>query len=168
MLRHFYPDVGTRYPAVAALPSLSFKRHFFICSVVYLIWQGLYYQFVIVYRAKKIAEGGRVTSFTYLLNSKKGIISNILHKIPPEKRAGSFIAAQYVYTLVTICPGYFLLYESRVWSGLYVWAFFAVSVVSESFALDVFRRLTRPSSVERRELLHPGVRTAVREGVQQA
>lgn len=104
---------------------------------VYAIWQTLYYYGVIVYRARKIAEEGRVTSFTYLLNSKKGLIANILHKIRPENRARYFIMSQAAYTVVTMMPGFFLLYTSKLWSAVYCWIFFSVSVVRGLLLLPV-------------------------------
>jgi hypothetical protein len=118
-----------------------------------LIWQFLYWRFVLVARREKIEKGGRITSFTYLLNDRKGVIGKLMSKIGPEHREWSFMLAQFVrctirvviiclggidtddacfarqiYTVITIAPPVFILYNSKFWSGVWLISFFAISV----------------------------------------
>lgn len=56
-----------------------------------MVWQLLYFHFVIQLRADKIREG-RATSFTFLINDKKRLIGRIAAKLPPQWRESAFIA----------------------------------------------------------------------------
>lgn len=141
VIRHFYPNASQRFPALRELDTISVKKTLAICSTVYIIWQTMYYKYVIVARAQKIAKEGRPTSFTYLLNSKTGLISKLLRSVRPHWRANSFMFAQYIYTIVTMLPALLWFYQSKVLSGLFLWLMFSVSVWNgASFYMEVFGR----------------------------
>ncbi|GAA6053798.1 hypothetical protein JCM3770_003041 [Rhodotorula araucariae] len=142
VIRHFYPEdlAFERYPALKELPHLSPWRSMAICMTTYMIWQLLYFHFVIQLRADKIREG-RATSFTYLMNDKKRLIGRIAAKVPPAWRESAFMAGQAVYTFVTLLPPLFWLYDSKTWSSVYLVILFAVSAWNgASFYLEVFAR----------------------------
>lgn len=63
-----------------------------ISMSTYLVWQVLYFQFVIVARRDKIKQG-RATSFTFLINDKKRLIGKIAAKVPEGLREGAFIVS---------------------------------------------------------------------------
>lgn len=96
VLRHFFPNVEEKYPALAQLPSLNIMRSLVFSSVackstsrllgVYqadlyvaidLIWQVAYYYGIVVARKDKIEKEGRITSFTYMLHNKKSLIGKV-------------------------------------------------------------------------------------------
>ena len=52
------------------------------------------FQFVIVDRRKKIESGQRITSFSWMLNDKRGIIGRMLASVPPQYRESSFMGGQ--------------------------------------------------------------------------
>ena len=55
-----------------------------------LVWQALYYYYVIVARKEKIKQG-RATSFTFLINDKKRLIGKIAAKVPEQYREFAFM-----------------------------------------------------------------------------
>lgn len=57
-------------------------------------WQLLYWKFLLVDRRAKIDSGQRTTSFSYLLNDKRGFIGKSLASIPPKFREVFFICGQ--------------------------------------------------------------------------
>jgi hypothetical protein len=59
-----------------------------------LIWQTLYWKFVLVDRRKKIESGQRTTSFSFLLNEKRGMIGKLLGATPPRRRELYFMIGQ--------------------------------------------------------------------------
>lgn len=97
-------------------------------SIAYLIWQVAYYYGIVVARKEKIEKEGRITSFTYMLNNKRSFIGKTLAKIPPARREPSFMAGQFVYTIVTMAPSIIWLYDSLPLSVLWLITFFSVSV----------------------------------------
>lgn len=111
------------------------------------VWQLLYFHFVIQLRAAKIKEG-RATSFTYMVNDKKRLIGKIAAKVPPQWREVAFMVrstfsfstersktevdssaqgGQAIYTFVTLLIPIFVLYDSKIWSSIYLVALFAIS-----------------------------------------
>lgn len=112
--RHFYPNANLRYPALDSLPHLRPWRSIAvsmgacrltkilpskITSLIVLlwkwhfadlVWQLLYYYFVIIARQEKI-QAGRATSFTFLMNDKKRLIGKIAEKVPKKYREGAFM-----------------------------------------------------------------------------
>lgn len=51
-------------------------------------------QFVLINRRKKIESGQRTTSFSYLLNDKRGAIGRALASVPMQYREVSFMFGQ--------------------------------------------------------------------------
>jgi hypothetical protein len=52
------------------------------------------FQFVLIDRRTKIASGQRTTSFSWLLNDKRGIIGRTMSSVPEQYREVSFMAGQ--------------------------------------------------------------------------
>ena len=124
LFRHFYPDATTRFPALARVPhlqpmpafilsglicmslrprrpSLTSRRHDLAGSVLEGLSSSsardppfIQAQFVIIDRRKKIESGQRTTSFSFLLNDKRGVIGRMLAAVPPQYREVSFMAGQ--------------------------------------------------------------------------
>lgn len=65
--------------------------------VFYLVWQLLYFRYVIVARKEKIKQG-RATSFTFLINDKKRLVGKIAAKVPEQWREAAFMVC-LVYLL---------------------------------------------------------------------
>lgn len=59
-----------------------------------MIWQALYWKFVLVDRRTKIESGQRTTSFSFLLNDKRGAIGRWLSAVPAERREATFMFGQ--------------------------------------------------------------------------
>ncbi len=76
MIRHYIPtaEAEARYPALAKLPTIKPWACIGVNMLAYLIWQGLYFRYVIIARKEKIKQG-RVTSFTWMINDKKVSLS---------------------------------------------------------------------------------------------
>lgn len=129
VLRHFYPNVAASYPALADLHHLNITRSIIFSSIAYLIWQTAYYYGIIVARKEKIEKQGRVTSFTYMLNNKKSLIGKTLAKIPEGRRESSFMAGQFVYTIVTMSPSLIWLYYSKAASAVWLITFFRYAFI---------------------------------------
>ena len=53
-----------------------------------------YEQFVLINRRKKIESGQRTTSFSWLLNDKRGVIGRTLSNVPPQFREPAFMLGQ--------------------------------------------------------------------------
>ncbi|GAA5858017.1 hypothetical protein JCM1840_001004 [Sporobolomyces johnsonii] len=142
VIRHYYPreEALKRYPAMAKLPHLNPWRSMAISMTVYTVWQLLYYYFVVQLRAEKIKEG-RATSFTFMVNDKKRLIGKIAAKVPSKWRETVFMGGQAIYTFVTLLLPLFVLYDSKLWSDVYLLVLFAVSVWNgASFYMEVFSR----------------------------
>ncbi|KAF8528917.1 hypothetical protein BU17DRAFT_37383 [Hysterangium stoloniferum] len=154
VIRHFYPNAQARFPALVQLPHLDPISALLSSGLIYIIWQALYWKFVLVDRKEKIAAGLRTTSFSFLLNDRRGVIGRMLASIRPEYREVSFMAGQLVYALITEIPAVFLLYDSRLWSGAFLWFIFAVSVWNGGgYYIEVFgRKFERELEALRKEL----------------
>ncbi|KIJ56583.1 hypothetical protein M422DRAFT_22738 [Sphaerobolus stellatus SS14] len=154
IIRHFYPDSHTRFPAVANVPHLNAVKALLLSGLIYLVWQGLYWKFVLIDRRQKIESGLRTTSFSFLLNDKRGVIGRMLSSVKPQHREISFMTGQLVYALITELPAVFLLYDSPIWSGIFLWVIFAVSVWNGGgFYIEVFgRKFERELEALRKEL----------------
>ena len=117
----------------------------------------LFLQFVLVDRRKKIESGERTTSFSWMLNDKRGVIGRMLGHIPQRYRELSFMTGQLgecsfvvkvtllneriaVYTMVVELP-VLKLYQSPFWSATFLLAIFSVSVWNGGgFYIEVFGR----------------------------
>ncbi|KAH7100574.1 hypothetical protein BKA62DRAFT_705856 [Auriculariales sp. MPI-PUGE-AT-0066] len=154
VLRHFYPGAEKRFPAIQRVPHLEPFGALFLSGLVYMIWQGLYWKFVLINRKKKIESGQRLTSFSFLLHDKRGIIGRKLSTLKPENREWSFMVGQLVYAIVTELPAVFLLYDSPFWSGAFMLFIFTASVWNGAgFYIEVFgRKFERELEALRKEL----------------
>ncbi|KAG9126972.1 hypothetical protein FRC07_001190 [Ceratobasidium sp. 392] len=154
VIRHFYPNVESRFPAAAKVKELEVGQSLFLSTIIYLIWQTLYWKFVLVDKRKKIESGQRTTSFSFLLNEKRGFIGKILGATPPRRREMYFMLGQLLYSILTSLPAVFLLYTSAKWSGAFLLLIFAVSVWNGGgFYIEVFgRKFERELEALRKEL----------------
>ncbi|KZW03895.1 hypothetical protein EXIGLDRAFT_758211 [Exidia glandulosa HHB12029] len=154
VIRHFYPNAAVRFPAVGRVPHLDPVGAFTLSGLIYMIWQGLYWKFVLIDRRKKIESGQRTTSFSFLLHDKRGLIGRKLAAIKPEYREPSFMAGQLAYALITEIPAVFLLYDSPFWSAVFMFTIFSVSVWNGGgFYIEVFgRKFERELEALRKEL----------------
>lgn len=154
VIRHFYPGAHDRFPALQELPYLNPYKALLLSSVIYIVWQGLYWKFVLVDRRAKIASGQRTTSFSFLLNDKRGVIGRSLSSVPPQFRELAFMTGQLVYGILTEIPAVFLLYDSPRWSGGFLVLIFGVSVWNGGgFYIEVFgRKFERELEAMRKEL----------------
>jgi len=174
VIRHFYPNVETRFPAAAKVKQLEIGQSIFLSTIIYLIWQTLYWKFVLVDRRKKIESGQRTTSFSFLLNDKRGVIGKFLGATPPKQRELYFMLGQLLYSVLTSLPAILLLYTSAKWSGAFLLLIFSVSVWNGGgFYIEVFgRKFERELEALRKELAEAtaagypgsGVSTPQRQG----
>ncbi|KAI0723006.1 hypothetical protein C8Q76DRAFT_721222 [Earliella scabrosa] len=161
VIRHYYPDAHARFPALRDVPHLQPWKALLLSGIIYLIWQLLYWKFVLIDRRAKVQSGQRITSFTWMLNDKRGAIGRTLAKIPPQYREVSFMAGQFVYSIVTELPAVFLLYESAFWSSAYILFLFAVCAWNGGgFYIEVFgRKFERELEALRKELAEVNARS---------
>ncbi|KAJ7477100.1 hypothetical protein B0H11DRAFT_1726499 [Mycena galericulata] len=161
VIRHFYPSAEVRFPALLELPHLQPLRALFLSGAIYLSWQLLYWKFVIVDRRAKIESGQRTTSFSFLLNDKRGVIGRSLSYIPPHYREAAFMSGQLVYSVLTEVPAVYLLYDSPFWSGVFLILILAVSVWNGGgFYIEVFgRKFERELEALRKELAESTARS---------
>jgi hypothetical protein len=94
-IRHYMPHAADRYPALKELPHLHPFRAMVFSSLIYMVWQALYWKFVYIDRRAKIESGQRTTSFSYLLADKRGAIGKALSKVPEQYRVASFMFGQF-------------------------------------------------------------------------
>lgn len=119
-ITHHLPDALERYPALRGLRDrLNLTETFTAAAISYFIWQGLYWRFVLIARRQQIEQGGRITSFTYMLNAKHGPIGRALSGIKPQYRESAFMVGQSVFTLVTMAPVPWI-YSSTWFAGFYL------------------------------------------------
>ncbi|KAF8351260.1 hypothetical protein F5887DRAFT_875456 [Amanita rubescens] len=154
VIRHFYPDAEARFPALRALPHLQPVKALLLSGGIYVIWQLLYWKFVFINRRDKIASGQRTTSYSWLLNDKRGRIGKALSSTPPEHREHVFMAGQLIYAILTELPAVYFFYDSSLCSGIFLIFIFAVSVWNGGgFYIEVFgRKFERELEALRKEL----------------
>ncbi|EMD40466.1 hypothetical protein CERSUDRAFT_111065 [Gelatoporia subvermispora B] len=164
VIRHFYPNAEQRFPALAELPHLNPVTALLLSSIIYLIWQLLYWKFVFVDRRTKIESGQRTTSLTYLLHDKRGVIGRALSAVAPQRRELAFMAGQFAYSVLTELPAVFVLYNSSFWSGAFLIFIFGVSVWNGGgFYIEVFgRKFERELEALRKELAEATARSSER------
>ena len=70
-----------KYPAIVNIgATLPVGTAVFYTVIFYLIWQLLYYIFIVYGRRDKVKQGLRTTSYTWLLTDKKGFVSQLIRK----------------------------------------------------------------------------------------
>ncbi|KAF7331769.1 hypothetical protein MKEN_00056800 [Mycena kentingensis (nom. inval.)] len=161
VIRHFYPNAAARFPALAELPHLNPLRALLLSGAIYLSWQTLYWKFVLVDRRTKIESGQRMTSFSFLLNDKRGAIGRALSAIPPAYREVVFMSGQLLYAILTEAPAVFFLYDSPRASGAFLIFILSVSVWNGGgFYIEVFgRKFERELEALRKELAESNARS---------
>ncbi|CAF0853665.1 unnamed protein product [Adineta steineri] len=138
------------YPAIIKIGStLPLGTAVFYTVVFYLLWQVLYYAFIVYGRRDKVASGSRVTSYTWLLNDKKGFLAHLMDKfgfggedngINPAKLIFYFFL-QFAYMLISILPACLWFYQYMYLNGIFICLIFAFSVYNgASYYIDVFSR----------------------------
>ena len=121
-IRWFLPVELQRqhYPAIDNIgPILPLGTSVFYTVVFYLVWQILYYIFIVYGRREKVAAGSRVTSYTWLLTDKKGFVSHLIQKFglgtPDEGinlyKIFFYFFLQFGYMLISILPVSLLYYR---------------------------------------------------------
>ncbi|KAJ3568410.1 hypothetical protein NP233_g5731 [Leucocoprinus birnbaumii] len=162
VIRHFYPGASERFPALQEIPYLDPVRALLLSGGIYCSWQLLYWKFVLVDRRAKINSGQRTTSFSWLLNDKRGFIGKKLGAIPAQYREIFFISGQAVYAILTEIPAVFLLYRSSMWSGVFLLLIFGVCVWNGGgFYIEVFgRKFERELEALRKELAEVSARSS--------
>ncbi|EJT97701.1 hypothetical protein DACRYDRAFT_84732 [Dacryopinax primogenitus] len=154
VIRHYYPHAEERFPALVGLDTLSPWKALLLSGFIYTVWQGLYWKFIVIDRGAKISAGKRTTSFSYMLNDKRGIIGRMLRNIPPAYKEPSFMGGQLVYSLLTELPAVFLMYNSRRWSAVFLMIIFSVATWNGGgYYIEVFgRKFERELEALRKEL----------------
>lgn len=143
-IRHYLPNSVAKFPALAEVPHLNPLHALLFSSVIYCIWQGLYWQFVYIGKKAKVDSGQRVTSFSYLLADKRGAIGKALSSVPEDTRVFSFMLGQFsmsplcfsyallisrtVYSITTEIPAVYFLYDSARNSTIFLLVLFGISV----------------------------------------
>ncbi|CAF0786728.1 unnamed protein product [Rotaria sp. Silwood1] len=148
------------YPAIVQIgSSLHTKTAVFYTVVFYLIWQALYYAFIVYGRREKVARGLRATSYTWLLADKDGFVARLIQKFgfggPNDGinryKIVFYFFLQFGYMLLSILPVCLWYYRNMYVNGIFLCSIFAVSVYNgASFYIDVFSR----RYVKSLELLH--------------
>ncbi|KAJ7229004.1 hypothetical protein GGX14DRAFT_616367 [Mycena pura] len=166
VIRHFYPSAEVRFPALRELPHLAPGRALLLTGGIYLSWQLLYWKFVLVDRRAKIESGQRTTSFSFLLNDKRGVIGRVLSSVPPAFRMAVFMFGQLLYTVLTEVPALYVLYDSPFWSCVFLIFILSVSVWNGGgFYIEVFgRKFERELEALRKELAEATARSASTSG----
>ncbi|TFK29327.1 hypothetical protein FA15DRAFT_664256 [Coprinopsis marcescibilis] len=154
VIRHFYPNAEERFPALAEVKHLAPVQALLLSSGIYITWQLMYWKFLLVDRRAKIQSGQRTTSFSWLLNDKRGVIGRVLSSVPSNYRIEFFMTGQLVYAILTELPAVFLLYDSPTWSAIFLLLIFSVSVWNGGgFYIEVFgRKFEKEVEALRKEL----------------
>ncbi|TIA88977.1 hypothetical protein E3P92_03979 [Wallemia ichthyophaga] len=151
-----YPNATDRFPALEGIHKLQPGMALLYTSMIYLIWQALYWKYILIERRHKIGEGKgqRTTSFSYMLHHNHGLIGRTLSNIAPKWRESAFMFMQFAYTIVTLLPAVFILYDSKVASGMFLLFIFGVSTWNgASYYVEVFgRRFEKELDALRKEL----------------
>ncbi|KAJ7122807.1 hypothetical protein C8R44DRAFT_621827 [Mycena epipterygia] len=161
VIRHFYPSAEVRFPALLELSHLQPMRALLLSGGIYLSWQLLYWKFVIHDRRAKIESGQRTTSFSFLLNDKRGMIGRYLASVPPAYREAAFMTGQLLYSILTEVPAVYILYDSAFWSATFLLLIFSISVWNGAgYYIEVFgRKFERELEALRKELAESTARS---------
>lgn len=112
-------------------------------TIAYIIWQILYYVFIIVRRREKVESGLRITSYSWLLNDsngRKGMIQKLSFAFGAAYKIHMFMLLQLVYSVLTVVPTYFL-YQHFWLHTLFLCSIFTASVFNgASYYIEVFSR----------------------------
>lgn len=101
------------YPAIVDIGSSLHTKTAILYSVVfYLIWQLLYYAFIVYGRREKVSRGLRATSYTWLLADKNGFVFRLIQKFGFDGSVEGrgrykllfYFLLQFGYMLLSILP----------------------------------------------------------------
>ena len=152
---HFMPHhvAVAKYPALKNLTTLNGYTSFWFNVTIYLVWQLVYYELIVIRKKSKIETGERVNSFS-TMSKGKGPVANLLGKAPPKRREPAFMLLQFVYTIITTLPAPMLLYPSSTASAIFFTVIFVISVWNgASYYVEVFGRRFEKELLElRREM----------------
>ncbi|KAI8075055.1 hypothetical protein BC940DRAFT_287319 [Gongronella butleri] len=148
-LPEIHPDTAAgqlvrdaRFPALVDA-SMTFKETMVLSTAAYLVWQTLYYIFIMVRRREKVESGLRVTSYSWLLNdkaAKKSLLQRVAYAFGPQYKAYMFMLIQLIYNILTSIPTYFL-FKSFALHSAFLCVMFAASVWNgANYYIDVFSR----------------------------
>ncbi|CDH53915.1 integral to membrane protein [Lichtheimia corymbifera JMRC:FSU:9682] len=148
----------TRFPGVTNDITMSFKEAMLLSTIAYLIWQALYFVFIMVRRREKVESGLRMTSYSWLLDDshgRKGLIQKAAFVFGAKYKLYMFMLLQLVYNVVTTMPTYFLfqhfwlhtlflitIFTASIFNG----ASFYIEVFSRRYALEVEKLVERSKS----------------------
>lgn len=57
---------------------------------IYLVWQLVYYELIVIRKKTKIEKGERINSYS-TMSKGKGPVANLLGKAPPKRREPAFM-----------------------------------------------------------------------------
>lgn len=111
-----------RYPAIINVGSaLPVGGTIFYTILFYSIWQALYFIFIVYGRREKVQSGSRVTSYTWLLNDKKGFVARLVDKLGFKESDNGinvykvlfYFLLQFAYMLISILPACLWYYRYK-------------------------------------------------------
>ncbi|CAO3650571.1 unnamed protein product [Cunninghamella echinulata] len=162
-LPELHPDVAfglayrdERFPALQLMKNTMSFRDCMLCSTVaYLIWQALYFVFIMVKRREKVESGLRVTSYSWLLDEstkKKSLIQKASFVFGPKYKAYTFMLLQLTYNIVTTIPTYWMfqhfwlhtiflctMFGASVWNG----ANYYIEVFSRRYQMEIDQAIAK-------------------------
>lgn len=119
-----------RYPAIQNIDATFPVIPAILYSILfYLIWQILYFVFIVYGRREKVISGSRVTSYTWLLNDKNGFVATLIRKYnvgnmnndSDWRKISFYFFLQFLYMFLSIIPVClwfyrykYVFYESRI------------------------------------------------------
>jgi hypothetical protein len=101
------------YPAIAKVgDTLPMGKTLLYTVIFYVLWQILYYVFIVHGRREKVASGLRVTSYTWLLTNKKGFVARLAEKVGfggPDAglnryKVSFYFFLQFAFMFISILP----------------------------------------------------------------
>ena len=110
-----------RFPAIVQIgSSIPTKIAIFYSVVFYLVWQLLYYAFIVYGRREKVARGLRATSYTWLLADTDGFVARLVQKVAfgrtnegiSRYKIVVYFFLQFGYMLLAILPVCFWYYRN--------------------------------------------------------
>ncbi|CAF3865740.1 unnamed protein product, partial [Rotaria sp. Silwood1] len=138
------------YPAIAEIGStLPVGASIFYTIIFYLIWQILYYTFIVYGRRQKVASGSRLTSYTWLLTDKHSFVSRLIKRLGFGRLDSEvngytifvYYFLQFLYMLISVFPVLLWYYQNMYINVIFLCLMFMVSVYNgASFYIDVFSR----------------------------
>ncbi|CAO3670946.1 unnamed protein product [Umbelopsis vinacea] len=132
-----------RFPASVDESNMTLKESMMVSTAVYIVWQTLYFVFIMVQRREKVEKGLRLTSYSWLLddrNGKKSFIQRASFALGARYKLQMFMLLQLTYNICTVLPTV-LLYRHFKLHTAFLIIMFAVSVWNgASYYIEVFSR----------------------------